>query len=189
MTSAPAYRRTPASPPGVLSFPAVVTGNFPHRLPAGAWEQANSIFPRLYSWNATMTQHQERDLMAVIHTLVTPPEGDPFFECHNALSENAGRALNTAETLYDNVVYINEQYSRGVFSNPVPTGMPVVMHIGQPKRLVVNGTDCPIPPEPCAAATLRTPDPPIGEDAAYSLAFPYIWFSHFVDPQSDICQG
>jgi hypothetical protein len=90
--------------------------------------------------------------------------------CRNILSSVCGRAYNVAETIYD----------PDVFPFPVPYGTPVIMNIGKPWRVYDPTVTTPGDPRRCPAVGL--PPPVIIPTRA-----PYIWFNHYVDPQSCIC--
>ena len=86
----------------------------------------------------------------------------PFGPCLNAIDRRGSWARNISEEYYDPLIN----------NRPVPNGMPVTICVGMPKPIYVRSPDCNIP--------VITP--------VLQCAMPSgMWFSHWVDPTSMIC--
>lgn len=117
------------------------------------------LFPRLYEWTSVFGNHYQTARW--VGVIENPI--DPTQRCYNEVSIEGARAWNMAERFYD----------PSVKQKIVPFGMPVMMVMSWHNSLF-HETGCQGGITPPVVDTTRPPA---------------IWFYHWMDPYSRICQG
>lgn len=141
-----------------VTFVAVIGASKP-MIPTLPDEDPLLKFPKLYEWTAPFGWPARSARMAgVVVRHDDPPAPD---ECLNLIDDDYGLAVNRSEFFAD----------ANIHQNIVPPGMPVIMCFSFPHGLYD-------PLRPCSGlpgGNILTERPPP------------IWFDHYMDPQSEIC--